>query len=153
MSDKVIDYVLRKLSQEQYTGERHIPKYNWCGSHTSFKDRLNYETMAPKKGSEPINAIDEACMLHDLAYYKNKQTYEQLCPVQKREARHNFQEANWRADNELVERVKEMHEADPKASYAIRNTIRVKEWAEKNKLLDTKVFSGIGKKRKTKRKK
>jgi hypothetical protein len=153
MSGKVLDYVLRKLTEEKYTGERHVHKYNWCGSRTSFQDRLNYETMAPKKGSEPINAIDEACLLHDLAYYKNKQAYEKLCPVQKREARQNFQEANWRADNELVNRVRSMHEADPKTSYAIRSAIRVKEWAEKNKLLDTKVFSGIGKKRKNKMKK
>ena len=72
MLKSIPEKVYKLITQEQYPEERHIPGYNWCGAKTNFKERFNCETETPKKGQEPINAIDEACFLHDSSYYKNK---------------------------------------------------------------------------------
>ena len=139
--------IYKAITQEQYQGERHVKGYNWCGAKTSFKDRFNYETETPKAGSVPVNAIDDACFLHDLAYYKNKKAYDKLCPVQKRQARKMFQEANWKADDELVKRASSLYNviSDPLTILAINAGIKGKEFAEKKGYLDTKTFTGIGK--------
>ena len=146
MIKNIPDELFKLITQQQYPEERHIHGYNWCGSGTKFEERFNYETETPRKGHEPVNAIDEACFLHDLAYYKNKKAYDKLCPVQKTQARKNFQQANWRADDELVKRTASLYNviADPFASSAIIAGIKAKVKAEKSGYLDTKTFTGIG---------
>jgi len=146
MIKNIPDELFKLITQQQYPEERHIHGYNWCGSGTKFEERFNYETETPMKGHEPVNTIDEACFLHDLAYYKNKKAYDKLCPVQKREARKNFQQANWRADDELVKRATSLYNviSDPLTILAINAGIKGKELAEKKGYLDTKTFSGIG---------
>ena len=146
MIKAIPEKVYKLITQEQFPEERHIRGYNWCGAKTSFKDRFNYETETPKAESEPVNAIDEACFLHDLAYYKNKKSYDKLCPVQKRQARKMFQEANWKADDELVKRASSLYNviSDPLTILAITAGIKTKEKAEKLGYLDTKTFTGIG---------
>src|SRR5438552_12785128 len=43
--------------------EAHVPGYNYLGPGTNFDLRR-------EKGSKPTNKLDEAAMLHDLAYSK-----------------------------------------------------------------------------------
>ena len=55
------------LPWAKYPGEKHIPGYNYCGPGTRLDIRLD-ENNQPNPGEEPINAIDQACYIHDLAY-------------------------------------------------------------------------------------
>ncbi|CAK1599126.1 unnamed protein product [Parnassius mnemosyne] len=41
--------------------ELHLPGYQFCGHGTKLQKRL-------LKGDRGINKLDEACMLHDIAY-------------------------------------------------------------------------------------
>jgi len=41
--------------------EYHLPGYNFCGPGTELKKRL-------ARGDKPINDLDAACMIHDIAY-------------------------------------------------------------------------------------
>lgn len=43
--------------------ELHLPGYNYCGPGTKLHKRL-------QRGDKGINALDEACMKHDIAYDK-----------------------------------------------------------------------------------
>ena len=52
---------------EKYPGEKHLPGYSYCGPGTRLDIRLDERDRA-KPGETPINAIDEACRLHDIAY-------------------------------------------------------------------------------------
>jgi len=58
---------LPKLPWAKYKGEKHLPKYNYCGPNTALDIRLD-KNNKPKSGEEPVNAIDAACLKHDLAY-------------------------------------------------------------------------------------
>lgn len=40
-------------------GERHLPGYNWCGPGTNVTRRL-------RERVQPMNALDRACMEHDM---------------------------------------------------------------------------------------
>ena len=51
----------------KYPGEKHVPGYNYCGPGTRLDIRLDSNDN-PNPGEEPINAIDEACQIHDIAY-------------------------------------------------------------------------------------
>ena len=50
-----------------YKGEKHIMGCNFCGVGTNLDERLD-EDGNPLPHSIPINAIDEACRKHDIAY-------------------------------------------------------------------------------------
>lgn len=54
----------------KYKGEKHIPKYNYCGPGTRLDKRLNKD-LTPKLGELPINRVDAACLEHDKAYQNN----------------------------------------------------------------------------------
>lgn len=41
--------------------ELHVPGYQYCGPGTKFEERYN-------RGDRGINALDNACMMHDKAY-------------------------------------------------------------------------------------
>ena len=51
----------------KYSGEKHLPSYNYLGPGTRLDIRLN-ENNIPKSGEEPINEIDRLAYIHDLAY-------------------------------------------------------------------------------------
>ena len=51
----------------KYPGEKHLPGYSYCGPGTRLDIRLDERDQA-RPGEEPINAIDEACRVHDIAY-------------------------------------------------------------------------------------
>ena len=51
----------------KYPGEKHVPGYNYCGPGTRLDIRLDSNDQ-PNPGENPINAIDEACRIHDIAY-------------------------------------------------------------------------------------
>jgi len=47
--------------------ELHLPGYNFCGPGTKLQKRL-------ARGDRPINELDAACMVHDIAYSDSKDT-------------------------------------------------------------------------------
>ena len=51
----------------KYSGEKHLPSYNYLGPGTRLDIRLN-ENNNPKPGEEPINEIDRLAYIHDLAH-------------------------------------------------------------------------------------
>ena len=55
----------------KYKGEKHIPKYQYCGPNTRLDIRLD-KMGKPRAGEKPFNRVDAACLKHDLAYSKHK---------------------------------------------------------------------------------
>ena len=51
----------------EYPGAKRIPVYSYCGPGTRLDIRLDNQDN-PNPGEEPINTIDEACRIHDIAY-------------------------------------------------------------------------------------
>ena len=49
--------------------ELHVPGYNFCGPGTKLNERLG---PGDNPVTKPVNAIDRACMKHDIAYRDNK---------------------------------------------------------------------------------
>lgn len=49
--------------------ELHLPGYNYCGPGTRLKERL-------LRGDRGVNALDEACMQHDIAYSNHSNLHE-----------------------------------------------------------------------------
>ena len=49
--------------------EFHVPGYNFCGPGTKLSERLDSND---NPITRPVNAIDKACMKHDIAYRDNK---------------------------------------------------------------------------------
>lgn len=49
--------------------EIHLPGYNFCGPGTKLNERLD---SSDNPITRPVNAIDEACMRHDISYRDNK---------------------------------------------------------------------------------
>ena len=69
---------LQKLSKRfpafpwaKYSGEHHLPKYNFAGPGTRLDIRLD-ENNKPKPGEEPINRVDAAAYEHDLKYNESE---------------------------------------------------------------------------------
>ncbi len=58
------------LPWSRYIGEKHLPGYNYCGPGTRLDIRLDDQDQ-PRPGEYPVNKIDQACLIHDVAY-KNK---------------------------------------------------------------------------------
>lgn len=48
-------------SEPAFSGEYHIPAYNYCGPGTRYKERK-------ARGDKPINALDAVCERHDGRY-------------------------------------------------------------------------------------
>ena len=95
--------LLKLITREQYKGERHYPTgYNFCGSNTNFKERVDPTTLNPYSSSPFKNEIDKACYHHDVEYMKNLEEYNKLCPAQKRQEKTKFQAKNWQADEKLI---------------------------------------------------
>ena len=84
---------------------------------------------------------------------KNLEEYNKLCPAQKRQEKYKFQSKNWEADDKLIKDINSHINDDYVAGNVIKHLITIKEYAEKNNLLDSKKFTGIGLKRKIKNKK
>ena len=55
----------------KYKGEKHIPKYQYCGPNTRLDLRLDKKGN-PHVGEKPFNRVDAACLKHDLAYSKHR---------------------------------------------------------------------------------
>ena len=55
----------------KYSGEKHIPGYNYCGPGTRLDIRLD-ENDKPNPGNEPVNDIDKTCYKHDIDYRDHK---------------------------------------------------------------------------------
>ena len=49
--------------------EFHMPGYNFCGPGTKLNEKLDSND---NPITQPVNAIDKACMKHDIAYRDNK---------------------------------------------------------------------------------
>ena len=67
-----IQQILEKLPDlpfSKYKGEKHIPGYSYCGPGSRLDMRLD-KYGNPKRGEEPINRVDSACLRHDITYSK-----------------------------------------------------------------------------------
>lgn len=88
--------------------EIHLGSLRYCGPGTKLIERI-------ERGDKPVNKLDEACLQHDIAYYKNKDL----------ETRH-------KADKVLVERAWDRYKAkdssflEKAASYIVTNAMKAK---------------------------
>lgn len=88
--------------------EAHLPGYNYCGPGTRLSKRLS-------RGDRPINGLDEACKLHDIAY-----------------ASHSDSDSRRRADKELAERAWQRFKSpdsslsEKLSAWAVTNTMKAK---------------------------
>ena len=88
--------------------EAHVPGYNYCGPGTRLAKRL-------ARGDKGVNALDEACKLHDIAYAKYADT-----------------ERRAQADRELAERAwnrvkaSDSSLAEKAVAYAVTNVMKAK---------------------------
>lgn len=57
----LVNYLINKTPVEL-----HLPGYSYCGVGTKLAKRL-------ERGDLPVNKLDEACRLHDIAYDQNKE--------------------------------------------------------------------------------
>lgn len=58
------------LPWSKYSGEKHLPSFNYCGPGTRLDIRLDAADN-PKPGENPINRVDAACLRHDKKYRAN----------------------------------------------------------------------------------
>ncbi len=131
----MMDNVARLFTQEQYKGERHVPGYAYLGPFTRTDIRLT-EDYKPKPNEQPINKLDEVAMRHDIDYAKAKKEYEQTG---------NKQQA-----------LKKIHDSDKTfirdaskegvLGKIASGVMYAKMKAEENNIIDSKTFSGMGKK-------
>ena len=56
-----------KLPLQTFPGEMHIPGMNYAGPGTRLDYRLN-DDGTPKQFSKPVDRVDQAAYIHDLAY-------------------------------------------------------------------------------------
>ena len=68
------------LPWAKYPGEKHLPGYSYCGPGTRLDIRLDSNNQ-PNPGENPINSIDQACYIHDLAYRSNDLQQRHLADV------------------------------------------------------------------------
>jgi len=131
----MMDNVARLFTQEQYKGERHVPGFHYLGPYTRTDIRLT-EDYKPKPNELPINKLDEVAMRHDIDYAKAKKEYEQTG---------NKQQA-----------LKKIHDSDKTfirdaskegvLGKIASGVMYAKMKAEENNIIDSKTFSGMGKK-------
>ncbi len=79
----------------KYPGEKHLPGYSYCGPGTRLDIRLN-ENDQPNPGEFPVNAIDEACRIYDIAYKSNNLQQRHLADVNLIHALNSIQNKNFR---------------------------------------------------------
>ena len=58
----------KKTSGTGFPGEKHIPKYNYCGPGTRLDLRLDSNDNPKNEKFSPINRVDQACLKHDKKY-------------------------------------------------------------------------------------
>ena len=80
----------------KYSGEKHLPSYNYLGPGTRLDIRLD-ENNIPKPGEEPINEIDRLAYIHDLAY-QNSDDMGEAAALNERH----------RADQEMINGLKQL---------------------------------------------
>src|ERR1043165_5905035 len=56
-----------KLAWAKFPGEMHLPGHSFTGPGTRLDQRLNPDG-TPKDWSKPVNRVDSAAYIHDLAY-------------------------------------------------------------------------------------
>ena len=152
----VIDTLMHKFTAHPYPGENHAysldprcfgKSYRYVGPGTRLDIRLD-EHMHSKAGQEPLNALYETAYNHDVAYLKAGNAYRaNPTPENKKIQMHKV----WKADDAFVHDAKA--QTDDKVMGKIAaGLIRAKELGEKTHLLDTKKFSGFGKRIQKKKK-
>ena len=62
-----------KLPWAKFPGEMHLAGHNFTGPGTNLNERLKPD-LSPKDWSTPINRVDKAAYVHDLAYAKHRDT-------------------------------------------------------------------------------
>ena len=136
----VIDTLMKPFTYEKYPGERHgyslnpqtfLKPFSYLGPHTNVLER-------EKRGdTQVVGDLDQYAKNHDYLYLKEKSEYEKDHDKAKHMA--NI----WKGDDEFVSKAynsKDEMIMGPIAS----KLIQTKESLEKNNLMDTKRFSGMG---------
>ena len=147
----IIDRIVDTFTAQRYSGERHAREgltgrpYNFVGPGTNLSRRLERRTGLPKRSSFPINRIDEDAMRHDIRYGEiAEQYYQNPTPENKRQ---KLAEIHGE-DRIFIENVQQHRADDPIVADTAAALIRAKKFAEEHGLLDSRRFSGFGKKQK-----
>ena len=119
----------------KYPGEQHVHGYNYLGPFTRTDIRLT-EDYKPKPNEQPINKLDEIAMRHDIDYAKTKKEYEQT--GNKQQALKKIHES----DRGFIKDASTQGALGKIAS----GVMYAKMKAEANGIINSKTFSGMGKK-------
>ena len=140
----IVDNILNNFTAKtEFPEERHGREYlfgrnyQFLGPFTRYKERIERSDMG-------INALDRAAKEHDGIYYNEQSEYAKDNDKQKH--LNNI----WKADDIFIRKAKAQHD-DPIMCNIIAKMIQAKEYGEKHHLIDTKKFSGMGKKDPAKR--
>ena len=147
--NKIGNIIKDKFTAEQYEGERHAREgltgrpYNFAGPFTNLSKRIDRISHLPKEHSQPINSIDAAALRHDLQYENIGNDYfKNPTPENKKRQLKRIHDE----DDIFINDVKRNRAEDPKVADIASNLIRLKKLGEQTGLLDSRKFSGFGKK-------
>lgn len=135
--DTMRDMISSITTPTKYEGERHLTengiKHNFSGPGTDLKKRRQNAKLGDYT---PINKLDSASKIHDLDYERICDKYKKA-EIDKNEALEEI----WNSDKKFIEMLNSENSTHAKIA---KNLINMKMKAEKNSLLSTKIFSGIG---------
>ena len=136
----VIDTLMKPFTYEKYKGERHgyslnpntfLQPFAYLGPHTAVLER---ERLGDTK---VVDDLDQYAKNHDYTYLKEKTEYE------KDNNKPKHMSNIWKADDEFVTKAYNSKD-EPIMGPLASKLIQTKESLEKNNLMDTKRFSGMG---------
>lgn len=128
--DTIKNTINRITDTTEYAGEKHIPGYSFAGPGTRLELRRRDNKM------QPINHLDSVSKQHDLDYENIGNKYKKG-EITKDDALSEI----WNSDQKFIDM---LESDDNKMSKIAATMINMKMKAEKNKILPTKTFSGIG---------
>ena len=147
--DEIKDALKNTFTAERFSGEMHAREglmgrpYSFVGPGTNLSRRLDRRTGLPKPSSQPINRIDEDAMRHDIRYGEIADEYHRN-PTPENRTRKLQQIHD--EDEVFIRNVRQHRDDDPAVAKVASALITAKRFAEQHHLLDSRKFSGFGKK-------
>ena len=145
----IMDILKENFTAERYPGERHAREhltgrpYNFAGPFTNLSRRLDRRTGNPKPSSIPINRIDEDALRHDKRYGQIADEYYADPTPENR--RRKLDEIH-NEDDIFIRNVRQHSADDPVVANIEAAAIYAKKKGEDLGVLDSRKFSGFGKK-------
>ena len=146
---KIPDLLRDGFTAERYPGEHHAKvglngqPYSFIGPGTNLTRRINRRTGLPKPTSLPRNRLDADAMRHDIRYGEiADQYYQNPTPENKRRKMAEIHQE----DQIFIDSVNRHRADDPVVAVAAENLIKLKKIGEQYGILDSRKFSGFGKK-------